>query len=162
MTNQEDTPEFFPLHKRVSIITWIFHIILAALFTGSAIRCVTNPSGLSITLFVGILIAIAFHYFARKPATPPCFYITPTRAGFGNHHRDPWPVPFEHVTLYHETPSGISITHDSISVPLGIQLHRHWFTARDWEVITNQLANNIRKQAPNAEVITLLDSPREA
>ena len=160
MSNNDDSIELFPLHEKTSISVWLAYIFQAAILTNWAIRCVTHPSTYNTILFLGFLAILIIYYFARKPATPPCFYITSKRAGFGNHHRDSQAVPFEFVTLYHETPSGVSLIHESLSIPLGIDLKRHSLSVHDWETITATLVDRIRAQSPKAEIITILDPPR--
>ena len=140
------------------MILWIFQAIVVS--NGIA-RTFTHPSTLNTVLLVAFIIFFAFTLIIHlsKPDAPPTFFVSETHAGYGNPHRAPSAVPFASVTDCIETPSGLSLVHDSISVPLGIDLRRHDFAIEDWETLTSLVIQRVRKHAPRARVSTLLDPP---
>lgn len=151
----------FPCRKRLatgSILLWMF---LAIFVTREIARLLTQPSTLGIVLLVICILVTAFVLIVDfcKPDEPSSFYISGTQAGYGNPLRDPSAVPFASVTECIESPSGLNLTHESISVPLGIELRRHDFAIEDWESLTALLIERVRAQAPRARVKTLLDAP---
>lgn len=151
----------FPYRERVGIGHMIVWILIFTVITHRIIRAVTHPSVLNTSTLIALLVVVAFTVIVHfsKPDRPPTFYISGTHAGFGNPHRDPSPVPFHAVTECIESPSSLHLVHESISVPLGIELRRHDFAIEDWEILTALLIEKVRAQAPRARVKTLPDSP---
>lgn len=151
----------FPYRKRTgagSILLWFF---LAVFMTREIARAFTQPSTLNTILLVicSLVTVCVFVLHLCKPDQPPTFYLSETHAGFGNPHRDRSAVPFHSVTQCIESPSSLQLVHESISVPLGIELRRHDFAIEDWETLTNLLIEKVRSQAPRARIKTLLDPP---
>lgn len=153
----------FPYRARTGAGTMILRIFQMIVVSNGIARTFTHPSTLNTVILVVFIIFTAFTLIIHfcKPDVPPTFFISETHAGFGNPHRAPSAVPFASVTQCIESPSGLSLVHDSISVPLGIDLRRHDFAIGDWETLTSLLIQRVREHAPNARVRTLLDPPED-
>ena len=163
MSADPESIQKFPCRKRPapsSLFSWMF---LAVFVTREIARLLTKPSTLDTVLLVICILFTAFLLIVDfcKPDEPSSFYISGTRAGYGNPHRDPSAVPFASVTECIENPSSLNLTHESISVPLGIELRRHDFAIEDWETLTTLLFQRVREHAPRARVRTLLDPPED-
>ena len=143
-----------------SILLWIF---LAVFVTRGIARLLTQPSTLNTVLLAICILFTACVLIVQfcKPDEPSTFYISGTHAGYGNPHRDPSAVPFASVIECLESPSSLNLTHESISVPLGIALRRHDFALEDWEILTSLLIQRVRQHAPRARIRTLLDPPED-
>ncbi len=153
----------FPYRRRAGIGIMIVWILTAAVISHRVIRAFTNPSVLNTSVLVAVIACVAFVIIVHfcRPDESPSFYISNTHAGYGNPDRDPSAVPFASVTECIESPSGLNLTHESLSVPLGIELRRHDFALEDWEILTSLLIQKVRDQAPRARVRTLLDPPED-
>ena len=153
----------FPCRKRPATGTTLLWMFLAVFVTREIARLLTQPSTLDVVLLVICILFAACVLIVHfcKPDEPSTFYISGTHAGYGNPHRDPSAVPFASVTECIESPSSLNLTHESISVPLGIELRRHDFALEDWESLTSILIQRVREHAPRACVRTVLDPPVE-
>jgi hypothetical protein len=153
----------FRYRKRTGVGHMIVWILTVTVVVHRIIRAFTHPSVLNTSILVAMLVCVAFVLIVHfcKPDQPPTFYISETHAGFGNPHRDPAAVPFKSVTECLESPSGLNLVHESISVPIGIELRRHDFALEDWEVLTSLLIQRVRQHAPRARIRTLLDPPED-
>lgn len=152
----------FPYRKRTGIGHMMVWILTATVVVHRIVRAFTHPSVLNTTILVAMLLCVAFVVIVHlcKPDRPPTFYISETHAGFGNPHRDLSAIPFASVTECLESPSGLNLVHEAISVPIGIELRRHDFALEHWEVLTSLLIQRVREHAPHAHVRTLLDPPQ--
>ena len=104
--------------------------------------------------WTAILLALIWTSYKRR--AKQYFYITETQAGFGSPKNDECPCDFDQVRDYHEDQEHISITHDSISVPLGLELHRNRFTPTNWEIVRSALTERIERLPfkPNEDLRT--------
>ena len=141
----------------------ILWVVQAILVTNGIARTFTQPSAFNIVLYVTLIIFMVITLIIHfcKPDAPPTFFISETHAGYGNPHRAPSAVPFASVTECIESPSGLSLVHEPISVPVGIDLRRHDFAIEDWNTLTSLVIQRVRDHSPHARVRTLLDPPED-
>jgi hypothetical protein len=154
----------FPCRRRVAPGTILLWLFLAVVVGRVILHAVQKPSSGSLVLVAISLFCTALGLALRfcKPDEPYAFYIAESRAGFGNPDRDRSAVDLHAVTECMESPSSLQLVHESISVPLGLELRRHDFALADWVSLTALMTERVRALSPQATVRTLLDPPAES
>ncbi|MFC7339232.1 hypothetical protein ACFQY0_18710 [Haloferula chungangensis] len=132
----------------------ILGIVLLSLFINQLATFLIEPGTISkVSMLAWCAVFPVFIWIAYTRRTKRYFYITETQAGFNSPKTDECPCELHRVRDYHEDLESISITHDSISVPLGLELRRTQFTSANWETVRSTLSERIRNLSPAASVV---------